>query len=318
MPSDLVRFFNVLFGELMLPTFLIELRAIAPSWHQTDKRVLRYFATSIEDAVCKVHEWSNKPPYNIYYGVLPRTKKVGTKESIAIAETLWVDIDVKDVNSKTNARLLLQQAATNIKQAPTIIVDSANGLHGYWKLSEVTRDIASVEESNKYIAGQCMGDNTHDCTRILRVPNTLNWKEKDNPKICQVLEFNPTSLLGELPLYSAQRQVPHPSPTKKELVSVTFSLQGLSPLWRRYVEVGVAADVRGFYKNPDGSPDRSRLDYAVVCELVKAGYNEDEIYSIFTNPELGISEKTLSKPSRAADSYIKLTIDKAQKRLCIF
>jgi hypothetical protein len=57
-------------------------------------------------------------------------------------------------------------------------------------------------------------------------------------------------------------------------------------------------------------PSRSEADWAVCVEMFRAGYGLDEVWTVMTNPENGISEKFYEKGARGED-YLELTIRKA-------
>lgn len=62
----------------------------------------------------------------------------------------------------------------------------------------------------------------------------------------------------------------------------------MGPRWVDYVKDGIRADINGYYRE-----DRSRLDMALVNRMVSAGFDDSEIYGVLTDPEYGISDKTL-------------------------
>ena len=61
-------------------------------------------------------------------------------------------------------------------------------------------------------------------------------------------------------------------------------------------------------------PSRSEADWAVCVEMFRAGYGLDEVWTVMTNPENGISEKFYEKGDRGED-YLELTISKAHAHL---
>lgn len=82
-------------------------------------------------------------------------------------------------------------AALTFPLPPSIIVDSGHGHHLYWLL----RDAAPVADASlamKGIAKEIGGDNTHDPARILRIPGTMNYKDRDNVVPVRLLRLDTT------------------------------------------------------------------------------------------------------------------------------
>ena len=128
--------------------------------------------------------------YDVYVGVCPRVapegpgRKMG-KDSIEQVGAVWVDLDAKIPGA--SCEVLLDTC--------DIVVASGNGWHGYAltkSVSKVTtaRDRTALEARIRYWAnGLLVGtDNVSNLDRILRVPGTLNWKDKDNPKAVTLLK----------------------------------------------------------------------------------------------------------------------------------
>jgi hypothetical protein len=114
---------------------------------------------------------ANRAGANIYFGVNPRTEKVGDSEHVKTCRTLWADLDYKDAEIiKKNIAPL---KAFNIE--PSYVVDSGHGYHLYWLLKEPMNP-AEAEVVMRNLARVLGGDSTFDAPRILRVPDTLNVK----------------------------------------------------------------------------------------------------------------------------------------------
>lgn len=297
----MLQFFELLFTR---PGYLpwIEVRAIAPKWFQTNVRIKRYFCRTPEEAVKKVETLTSLPqPYDIYFGVLPRSNKVSLKKDITKAGTLWVDIDLKEVETYERASQGINRASRFLGCDPAAVINSGHGLHGYWLLENISKDVSAIEYTNSIIGALSIGDKTHDCTRILRVPGTTNWK-RECGDLCSLIEINRSYTTS---LYS-------PGELPKEHVKASMVVKGqLPPLWQGYIKHGIHADRYGYYKK-DGQPDRSRLDFAVVCQMLKAGYSNEDIIDTFLDSDNLISEKVLSKRPEDQLRYLELTISKAR------
>jgi hypothetical protein len=122
--------------------------------------------------------------YDVYVGVCPRVapegpgRKLG-KDAIEQVGAVWVDLDSKVEGA--SSQVLLDTC--------DIVVSTGNGWHGYAltkSVSKVTtaRDRTTLETRIRHWANGLLPgtDNVSNVDRILRVPGTLNWKDKDNPK----------------------------------------------------------------------------------------------------------------------------------------
>lgn len=124
----------------------------------------------------------NEDGYNVFFSVCGRNRKSGTKESVSVVPTLWADIDKEDA---------IEVACYN----PSFAVYSGHGWHLYWLLDKpfyVTSDIdrIKVEAILRGLAQSVGGDTVFDVTRMLRLPETINWKEKSKPVLCYVHTVN--------------------------------------------------------------------------------------------------------------------------------
>jgi len=166
------------------------------------------FVNSINEAI----EVSNKfldDKQDVYFACsswieATERKGINAKEQ----RIFWLDIDCgfdtkkrkwKDYESKDEALVALR-SFTDITGLPApTIVDSGNGIHCYWTLTEpIDKAIwKPVAEGLKFLCvkhglkadGAC----TADMARILRVPGTKNFKDETNPVTVVVLnEGKPT------------------------------------------------------------------------------------------------------------------------------
>jgi len=122
----------------------------------------------------------------------PNSPKPRAQENVARIKSLWVDIDcgeekaraLKGYVDKEAALLALEEFLEKTKLPEPALVDSGGGIHAYWVLDrELTReDWQPLADSLKEL---CIREGllidagcTADSARILRVPNTYNFKEE--------------------------------------------------------------------------------------------------------------------------------------------
>lgn len=316
-------FFQDLFDPYGTDGGQIEVRAIRPKWKNSGRKVLRALTSSVDRAA----RWAEniiqeQLEYDLYFGVLPRVDGRTTKDGIKSSAVLWVDIDCKVPGHRSRAYMQLQDDLM-----PSYIIDSGRGLHAYWLLNEVIVNVAQVEAVNKALACHFNADlSCYDRTRVLRVPSSLNFKDKKNPVEVRILKRTPV----RYPLESIVSDLNHRLGVKVPEVGADHADRPASMLsfnvketpvsneriqfkftdWQKeYLFKGIHGDHKEIYGG-----DRSRLDYYFVRWCGTLGFGAGEIAWMLTNPEFGISAKTLGFESdRERDRYLTRTIQRAFK-----
>lgn len=137
--------------------------------------------------------------------------KRGTGANIGAHPGFYLDIDIQNprAHKKANIPRSREEAMdifmeASVGRKPTLTVDSGYGLHIYMLLPElIILDDQNRKDYQKDLVrchkhflsvmqkrGYTM-DSTFDLPRILRLPGTLNWKDKADPKDCVVVDYNP-------------------------------------------------------------------------------------------------------------------------------
>lgn len=147
---------------------------------------------------------------NTFFGVGLRRKALkngfrGGEKDILCVTTLYADIDIKgNAHAQTSLPSSVDEATDflhGLKIKPSIVVNSGNGIHGYWLLDKPF--IIETEEDRKHMSSIFKGfgkyvnseakkrgwkiDSVYDLARILRVPGTINHKLGTGAK-CEVIE----------------------------------------------------------------------------------------------------------------------------------
>lgn len=142
-----------------------------------------------------------------YFGVHPtRTAKDAyhrsTIQDIAVINCLFAEFDAKDFDGGKAAALA---HVNNLPVAPSVIVDSGGGYHGYWLLRETftITDDAERERAQQaqyaWVSHVGSDDGTKDLARVLRLPGTKNYKYNPSPTVTIVKsDFDLTYSLPEL------------------------------------------------------------------------------------------------------------------------
>jgi uncharacterized protein (DUF927 family) len=165
-------------------------------------------ATETDQAAKKAVELGKTT--NTFFGVGLRKQVLsfnlrGNEDDILSVPALYADIDIKGEahaeHDLPENRDVAMQFMKSLPIPASIIVWSGNGLHAYWLLDQPF--IISSQESKKKIQGIMEGwgrhvnerakmlgwrlDSVYDLPRVLRVPETVNHKTKDQGK-CLVME----------------------------------------------------------------------------------------------------------------------------------
>ncbi len=252
--STIKAFFETLFSSLKSGEF-IELRGL-----KQGKKTARFFTQSIDDAVTWAVE--NRDSYNIYMGVLPRNNaENGRKQDVEHSSWLWADHDA------------YKDKPALIMLPPSLVIQSSeNGFQYYWKLAEDTTNLQVVHELNSILGKLVGGDAVGDVARILRVPETYNYKRDTAYE---------TKLISQTNF----------------IYSLT-DVQAFCRLTPRMLGVIASGSTEGY-------ESRSERDYAVVMSLLRAGASEPFVRFVFDQFVIG------DKVADAPEHYLSFTIQKA-------
>lgn len=120
-----------------------------------------------------------------------------TRENAAGARSFWLDIDCgpdKRYPDQAAGLLALRKFCEVVGlPKPTHIVNSGNGFHVYWRFDEFIPTAKWIERASqlKRLAEKHGFDadpaRTADITSVLRVPETMNFKDPAKPKLVTVL-----------------------------------------------------------------------------------------------------------------------------------
>lgn len=200
---DTAQFFQFLFSSYPADAELcLEIRPLLPDWRKDSLS-----QEEISAIHASVREWyaiaprylSNAAKYaegyaqsfDVYFGVLPRSEHRGRQQDVFGASCLFCDVD----GGEEGVEGAKERTKTCGLPLPHIAVRSGGGLHCYWLLSEpVMFDTHAERETYngvlkrlcRKIGGESPAAHADfsacECARILRVPNTLNWKRENEPR----------------------------------------------------------------------------------------------------------------------------------------
>ena len=148
---------------------------------------------------------------DIYFGLGTVSESNGDYRRATVSEVrgipgIWLDIDIAGVGHKKNNLVPNVETALELlkkfEHAPTVIVHSGGGLHVYWvfkefwtfeNASEHTQAIQLLNSFQSKMAALFKPyaiDMVHDLARVLRIPGSTNWKDKENPRAVTIHTYN--------------------------------------------------------------------------------------------------------------------------------
>jgi hypothetical protein len=269
---------------------------------------------------------------NLYFSVNPTrmalTKKAA-KTDIEAIEYLLADLDPKDDETPQAAKARYLEALAKHEPAPTVIIDSGNGIQALWRLAEpiilgppiVTDDgkkvvlspetaalVNDVEARTAELIKRLGGSaGTQNIDRILRLPGTTNLpnakKRKAGRVECQtsLIQFNGvTCKLEDFPPPTASSEKPNNKKGKNGIIDAL-------PIPPRFKNL-----IRGIQDPEHLYDSRSEQVFAVLVAMARAGIDDEQIEAIFLDPSYPISAHVLeqSKPPE----YLARQIVKAREK----
>lgn len=264
-------------------------------WLKTPLDFEKYFIELLDDSSKR----------DIYYGVGLSPKNFGSTkrcpaEKISAIPGLWIDIDVKDsVHKKKNLPDSLNDALSFLNELPlkpSIVINSGHGLQALWLFKELW--VFDSEEDRKRAIELSAGwnawlnriahskgwtlDATHDLSRILRLPGSINWKS--DPKRVEIInstdirynpfDFEPYIITGK-PLgktFSVQ---------KGNIYSFILD-QNASPPFDKFQALAEAEPkfMRSWKKERSDLPSQSEFDMSLASFAAMAGWSDQEIVNL--------------------------------------
>jgi hypothetical protein len=166
----------------------------------SDYKTAKYFKNTELEAALKYASEMSKAGHEIHFGPAVRNEDLGSKRSdrtnILWTKCVWVDIDSPDKTLSGEEKLIkASELKDNFVEAlkayglePSFIICSAHGFHIYFVLQRLHMDPGEWAPIQSALITLAKGDQqAKDVTRLLRVPGTLNWKDRNNPKAVEIV-----------------------------------------------------------------------------------------------------------------------------------
>lgn len=283
-------------------------RCILPDWAKqefSDRKKVREGKFSDES----IHKL-NSAYYNIYYlPNYPDDYKDGSTvdgSQITHFESVYVDMDLKEGKYKSKQEFIELLSSFNL--FPTKVVDSGNGVHAYWKIDDL--DAMTYLKLQRRL---CRYFNTDPAVskiyQLMRVPGTLNTKNPNDLKLCELIYDSNDSYTAE------QMDNVLPQLTKEDYdycqthYSSTYDLDSklesidtkMPAKWGHLIRTN--QEVKNIFTgNVD---DRSEADFRLGHILFATGFTKAEAMSVLVNVQ-----KAITRAPRHRIAYAENIVDK--------
>jgi hypothetical protein len=259
--ADRRVFLRSLYGSAPEDLYL-ELRCIHPEtgevralWGRMgDKRGLA--------AALKQADILNAEGYGVYFAPCLRKEKKGNAGAAAWVPALWIDIDSTDQRDWEKLKAF--------DPAPSFIVSSGGGWHGYWLLDQPF--ILETDQDQQKIAAVLRGLFTalggdpgyvKSVASVMRLPDSVNTKPERGSVVVEIIESDPErrySLNDFAWLESNENEE-----RSGEMRVVTLNGNGHHPLPPRTEQYLASGAHNG---------NRNAELFAAACQMRDAGYNQ--------------------------------------------
>jgi len=172
----------------------LELRCIHPETGEVRTLWTQNHHEKQCESIFKQANRLNDEGYGVYFAPCLRCEKKGNAASAAILPALWVDVDC-DGNPTRLAESLAKLRAFD--PAPSVIVDSGGGWHGYWLLDvpfplETDEDKQRITHILHGLFRVLGGDEAYvkSVASVMRLPDSVNTKP-DRGTTVQVVDWHP-------------------------------------------------------------------------------------------------------------------------------
>ncbi|MGU3389832.1 primase-helicase family protein [Sphingomonas sp. M1A8_2b] len=249
------------------------------------------------------------------------------KEHIEEAVMLHVDLDPRKGEDVASEQARIIKLLNDFSPSPSAVVYSGGGYQGFWRLDEplyVGGDpnrIADLEAYNRQLGIVLLGDNTWNIDRIMRLPGTINLPDKKKRDKGRV-----TALASIVELSDAAHPLADFTPAAEVQSSsggsgVKVQISGNLPRLKDLDELPEAVTQRTRMLIVQGDdPDdptkygsRSEVMWAVTCELIRAGCEDDMIAAVLLDPDFGVSDHPLRQ--KRSVEYVARQIERAREEV---
>jgi len=267
--------------------------------------------------------------HNVYWTVnrvrSPMDKKP-KKEDIEEAIFLHVDLDPRKGQPVDAEQARILKKLENFSPSPSAIIFSGGGYQALWRITDPfyvngdTNRIADIEAYNRQLGIVLEGDATWNVDRILRISGSVNHPDEKKRKKGRSTALAQAVELTEL-TYPLMDFVAAPEVQSNGGTGAKVQISGNLPRLKDLDELPEAVNQRTRMLIVQGDdPDdptryssRSEAMWAVLCELIRAGCEDDIIAAVLLDPDFGISDHPLRQ--KRSVEYVARQIERAREEV---
>lgn len=301
----------------LIPTGQLTVAAIDPLTKQSSVPCKTFV---MPQEVVQVEAWvqkANSAGRNCYFhtNIGNTEDRRLSKEDVCTARFVWADIDPDILihGSYEQAKSHLKTLISNLSKHASLIIDSGNGLQVLYRIApqvDITEKASKerYEILNRAIAKHWNADSTQDCSRILRLPGTINYPsptkiDKGYPKTptiakivyCSPIEYTLESIQAALEITKEQLEqasIDYQSKSKstkiiQPLAKIDITEQ-LKNRFELFLESNPSAKAR-YLGSTSGLIDKSgsAMDMSMATSMLRGGFNMDQIRALLINWKFG-------------------------------
>lgn len=263
----------------------------------------------------------NAQGYGIYY--FPNYNSKPVKDNftagrhIDVFNVVYVDMDLKDGIYESPDFFI--QKLIEFDLIPNKIVRSGNGVHAYWKVSNLTRE-RFVSLQLRLIKQFKTDHSIWTVLRCMRLEGFYNTKTKDDFKFVEheVFEekaYSYEELVRVLPVLTQEDETKIENHLRK--------IDGLEPI-HDLKDVDLSEIPAKFYKildknkkvqelfTDDSHGERSERDYQLACILYEQDFDRNEALAVISNTPKAVT----MGPEKL--NYVLHTVDKVYKKKAVY
>lgn len=285
-------------------------RLIAPQW-AIDKNPKLPRVLEGEFSPPQIRQY-NDGGYNVYY--LPNYpseyNKDVTVDGSHIDNFSWVfvDCDLKDEVYDTKDSFLEALGAIDIP--PTKVTDSGNGVHAYWKVSNLDA-MSYLRFQRRFMRLLHTDEAVGQLFQLMRTPGTLNTKDPIKQPLCSILyEDDAVSytseqldrLLPPITLEDEQYCKQHYDKTNKLNQDQYIINDTLPSKFGKLIKDNPEA--KELWTGP--TDDRSKTDYRLGHLMFASGFSKEEACSVLVNSAKALQRSPIHRASYATNIVDKI------------
>lgn len=252
----------------------------------------------------------NEQYYNIYF--LPNHPSIyegGTVDGFQIDtfNYVFVDMDLKDGNYSSKETFI--DSIKTFTLAPTRIVDSGNGVHVYWRISDL--DALNYLKLQRRLMRLLKTDEAvGQIYQLMRVPNTVNTKFKGEFKACELVDENSNIYTAEemdkaLPMLTHEDEEyckRHYDKTY-DLEARNITIDDKIPLkFAKLLDAN--AEIKDLWIG--NTEDRSKADFRMGHIMFASGFTKAEAKSVLVNTAKALERAPIHRVSYADNIVEKI------------